>query len=753
VITLHDIIHLPVIEPWFGRIAERPGGLVVIAGLESDGLSGVLGILWRHMLQVPGAGGEPRRAYAIGARPRFVRAARSQRAQITYVRTAGPRAPTYAEALERATEQGAGLIALDELTAENLGHALQAASYGLAVVAPLETVLAGGQVIAFLADLGAPEPLLRHIGWVLTVQRLCAVCRECGEPWVPSPSDLEAVGLRPKEAGEERFYRNRGCSVCRSDETRPLITAFDVYRHDAERSAQADGLRRASDLSLRSYALGLARQGYVPLTEVRNLETGVLRRAQALLLRRQEDLSRSEADLRAKVAALEASQRTLQSSYEALISLQDVTQTLASSTDEDLSRRILHYARETLEADLVVLYLIEPDGYGRMAALAGWKAEAESCHLSPAEVSRWLARAAEADDPALDEGELPPGVRRPGDREGARAGLLLVLTARANPVGLLFVQSTVKRRFSIAERNLLQMFADQAAVAIQRRRLVAELQAKIAALEEAQAELIQKERLEHELELAREIQQSFLPTRFPTFPGLQVAARSVPARAVGGDFYDAFALPGGRVGIVIADVSDKGMPAALFMALTRSLVRAEAQREASPARVLASANRLLLDMSDSAMFVTAFYGVLRAERGELTYARAGHERPLHYRAAERACTPLPGEGIALGILGSAVPEEATVTLQPGDELVLFTDGVTEQLLASGEEFGHERLAQAVAAHAGLDLNAQCEVLFANVTASQAGPEPSDDRAILLVRLEQPAGQEHAKAARNQEGEV
>ena len=745
VITLHDLIHLPTLESWFGRIAQHPGGLVIIAGLESDGLSGILGILCRQMLGLPGKNRQPRRACAIGARPRFVRAPRSQEARLRYLRTVGPKAPTYAEALEQAAAEQADLIVLDELNAESLIPVLELAAGGATVLAPVSSLLVGGQVLGFLVDLGAPEALLGHIGWVVGVRRLQAACGQCGEVWAPSGAELEALGLKPEEVGAGPFFRNRGCSLCRTAKTRPLVTAFDVFRHDPKHGLLGEQLWRPSDLSLRDYALELARQGYIPLAEMRDLEAGPLRHAQAVLLRQQRELART------KVATLEASQRVLMSSYEALISLQDVAQTLASSTDEELARRILHYGSETLGADLAALYLIEPDGSGRMVAVAGWKVTRDSELVPAAEIARWLERAKQGQE--LAEGELPPGVGIPGDREGSRTGLLLVLAARGRPVGLLFAHSTTKRRFTIADKNLLQMFADQGAVSIQRRSLITELQAKIAALEQAQAELIKKERLEHELALAREIQESFLPIRFPDFPGLRLAARSMPARAVGGDFYDAFPLPEGRVGLVIADVSDKGMPAALFMALTRSLVRAEAQRESSPAQVLSSVNRLLLEMSSSAMFVTAFYGLLDPERGELVYARAGHERPIHYRAAERSCVPLPGEGIALGILRSAAPEQRSVILRPGDELVLFTDGVTDELLPGGEAFGHERLAQAIIAHADLDVEAQCEALFADLGAHQGSPEPFDDRAILLVRLEGPTGEGQDGATGNRKGET
>ena len=165
-------------------------------------------------------------------------------------------------------------------------------------------------------------------------------------------------------------------------------------------------------------------------------------------------------------------------------------------------------------------------------------------------------------------------------------------------------------------------------------------------LQEAQAALVEAERLECELELARKLQQSILPHELPELPGFSFAARSRSARQVGGDFYDAISLDKGRVGLIMADVSDKGMSAALYMALTRSLIYAEAKRNPSPREVLLTVNRLLLEMSQADMFVTVFYGVLDSVQGNLRYARAGHDRPLLFSRRTGACRFLADDGAA-----------------------------------------------------------------------------------------------------------
>jgi len=165
-------------------------------------------------------------------------------------------------------------------------------------------------------------------------------------------------------------------------------------------------------------------------------------------------------------------------------------------------------------------------------------------------------------------------------------------------------------------------------------------------LEAAQEGLAQKERLEGELELARDVQQAMLPHQFPDVPGYRFAAQYRPARQVGGDFYDVIDLGPDRFGLVVADVSDKGMPAAVYMALTRSLLVAEARRSNSPMAVLYHVNDLLLELGQARMFVTVFYGVVEIATGMLTYARAGHDRPLLLRAGK--AYELSGEGIFLG---------------------------------------------------------------------------------------------------------
>jgi sigma-B regulation protein RsbU (phosphoserine phosphatase) len=256
-------------------------------------------------------------------------------------------------------------------------------------------------------------------------------------------------------------------------------------------------------------------------------------------------------------------------------------------------------------------------------------------------------------------------------------------------------------------------------------------------LQEAQAALVEKERLEHELALARDLQHSILPHEFPTLAGFHFAARSQPARQVGGDFYDVILLSGGRVGLVMADVSDKGMPAALYMALTRSLIHAEAKRSPSPRRVLLNVHRLLMEMSQADMFVTAFYGVLNPAEGTLRYARAGQDPPLLFHASSGECRSLAAKGMLLGYLEPVKLEEAEAVLSPGDVLVLYSDGITDAItdaISQGSDFfGVERLRKTICRAGRLGAQALCHHVFQQVENFCRGAVQYDDMALLVVK--------------------
>ena len=473
---------------------------------------------------------------------------------------------------------------------------------------------------------GVSEQALPALKWIVASQRIPALCA-CA---TLRPVDALALAeLRRRFPGlpdlPAQMRQPVGCPACGGAGRSGEVFIFDVYK-PAERQ---------SLITYEEYALALATEGVITLDDVLSLEAAQLRQAHALREASEAAFREANAALQRKVAELETAHRVSTQRTEALLSLQRISEALLSdATPAELAGRLCRQAREVVGADRVILFAL--DGANALAlGEAGWGAERLPPPL-PGDLVCCLDGDAESRGRPAPFAGWPPGIApRTPDLEGAelRAGFRAPLIAQGETVGAIYVHSTVHAGFAPGQIALLQTFAAQAALALQRAALTAQLRAKVAALEAAQAELAVKARMARELELARQVQQSFLPTAFPHAPGYAFAAYNEPAREVGGDFYDVIDLGDGRIGLVIADVSDKGMAAALYMALSRSLIRAEAMREASPRAALANVNRSLLDLGEQGMFVTVFYGVLDPPSGELTYARAGHDRPALLRGA------------------------------------------------------------------------------------------------------------------------
>jgi phosphoserine phosphatase RsbU/P len=254
-----------------------------------------------------------------------------------------------------------------------------------------------------------------------------------------------------------------------------------------------------------------------------------------------------------------------------------------------------------------------------------------------------------------------------------------------------FSASTANRRLRGKRLEIITGISQQAALAIQNDTL--------------QHEMVEQERLEREMQLAREIQSAFLPQSVPDLPGWDLKVRWRTAREVGGDFYDYFELPGNRLGLVIADVADKGMPAALFMTLVRTLVRATVKEIDSPADVLERANDIIVPDAPGGMFVTIFYAVLDLDTGLLEFANAGHNLPLVLRGQDGPLEQLRRGGMALGVEAGNRLQGWKTRLEPGDQLILYTDGVTEAFSPQGEVFGELRLYQTIESAANRDVQA------------------------------------------------
>jgi serine phosphatase RsbU (regulator of sigma subunit)/anti-sigma regulatory factor (Ser/Thr protein kinase) len=303
--------------------------------------------------------------------------------------------------------------------------------------------------------------------------------------------------------------------------------------------------------------------------------------------------------------------------------------------------------------------------------------------------------------------------------------LVVPLVSQGELIGLLNLgPRRSEREYSGDDRKLLDTLAAHAAPALRVAQLV----------KQQEVEVRTRERLEQELRVAQLIQQQFLPKELPNLPGWQVAAYYQPARQVGGDFYDFIDLPDGKVGIVVGDVTDKGVPAALVMATTHSILRGEAPRLNSPGELLEKANNRLFPDIPSHMFVTCLYGVLEPQTGRFVYANAGHNLP-YVRSGDETLE-LRATGMPLGLMAGMKYEEKEAIVEPGQAILFHSDGLAEAHNPAREMFGFQKLKDEMAGRPG--GNALIDHLLGELRSHTGeGWEQEDD--ITLVTLERASG--------------
>ncbi|BBB46781.1 SpoIIE family protein phosphatase [Pelolinea submarina] len=251
--------------------------------------------------------------------------------------------------------------------------------------------------------------------------------------------------------------------------------------------------------------------------------------------------------------------------------------------------------------------------------------------------------------------------------------------------------------------------------------------------ESLKKEMVKQERVRREIQLAQEIQRTFLPEKLPQIPGWEISVRWRPALQVGGDFYDAIPIGEHQLGLVVADVSDKGLPAALTMTVARTLIHAAAQSSSSPAETLQHVNRMLMESSHEGLFVTVFYAVLDIETGELVYTNAGHNLPLLLRKHNSQVIWLEKGAMPLGVQPALALENKTLQIRPGDHLVMYTDGVTEARSPVDAIFGEGRLYGLLKTYVPQTDLSLIEMLDSKLLEFQANAQPSDDVTIYVIR--------------------
>ena len=291
------------------------------------------------------------------------------------------------------------------------------------------------------------------------------------------------------------------------------------------------------------------------------------------------------------------------------------------------------------------------------------------------------------------------------------------LKVEENIFGVMNISSLEPILYTAGDLKLATALATQAAVSIENARL--------------HAEELERERIVKELEIAKDIQQSLLPESIPEIEGAELAAMSIPAKEVGGDFYDFIPISDDKLGLVMADVSGKGVPAALFMALSRALMRANSLHDPKVAQAVIQTNHLILECTSSGLFVTLFYAMIDVKQRKIRYISAGHNPPFLFKNSSGEILMLEADGIALGAIDEIDLEEKEVSVEEGDVLVLYTDGVTESIDTQEEEFGEERLKQLIQEQHAQSADALMRTIEKRVMTF-AGEEPQFDDFTLMV---------------------
>ena len=436
-----------------------------------------------------------------------------------------------------------------------------------------------------------------------------------------------------------------------------------------------------------------------------------------------EPHSATVASLLSHLLAKEAEKRSLAAElldkYRELNLLYNLSEHLLSTPDpQTIAATTLSEAARLIEISAAWLLLLDEDS----AALNLIAATDDAFALSDCVGQEDLVATVLAKREAEIRNHVPAHELITGQQIKKVAMICAPLKTEQRILGVIILAGLPPAFYTAHDIKLLNTVALQAAPAIEMARLyqIAHIQG----------------RMERELQLAYDVQASLIPAELPSSAtaGWGFAGRWRPARELSGDYYDAIPEGDGSLGLVIGDVADKGMPSALFMVHTRSVVRAAVdQKSGSPAVAISRANRLVAQESTDGLFVTLWYGRLNTNSGELTYVNAGHNPPLYYQAASGSVSSLNRTGMPLGIAAGAAYEEGQIQLQHGDFVLLYTDGVTEAMDSNQEEFGLERLRAVVRSNydaSAEELATAIETAVDNFTGSAL---PFDDFTLLIAR--------------------
>jgi serine phosphatase RsbU (regulator of sigma subunit) len=412
-------------------------------------------------------------------------------------------------------------------------------------------------------------------------------------------------------------------------------------------------------------------------------------------------------------------------------------QLLSQASLDDLLNFLVEEVNKLMKADAVAVLLPGEGGKNLyFRAETGWRSDpVGNSHRVPNDERSGSGRVMQTQQPIImeDVSHIPQENRSDWTQidwlqtEGFQAAVIVPMMVEGRSIGVLVLDVRQARYFTEAEIHFLQLMANQAALAIEKARL--------------QQAAMRRLRMEEELALGRQIQLSMLPREWPQVAGWEFVAFYEAARQVSGDFYDFFPMPGdaGRWAVVVADVSDKGVPAALFMALSRTTIRNTVLRGWEPAQALVLANRFIQEDSESDMFLSILLGALDTANGRLTLANAGHVYPLWWQLSTQACHSLISSGSVLGVLSEVEIEEQQIEIAPGDVLIFYTDGVTEAINEHYEEYGLARLKAVVSQSAGqpqATARSITDAVLEDVHQFVADTAQYDDITLVVIRREE-----------------
>lgn len=398
--------------------------------------------------------------------------------------------------------------------------------------------------------------------------------------------------------------------------------------------------------------------------------------------------------------------------------LLEVSRTIARPLDlEEVIDAIFKTLRQVVDFDAAAIYLVNrKTGVLELVSELGYpQGSDEAFHLQVGQgIVGWVAKTGDA--------VIVPDVRRDPRYVAAlaetRSELAAPLVSDGKTIGVFNLESALDDAYHEGHLDIVRAFAAQAAVAIERALLT--------------RELLERRHFEKELAIAREIQLSFLPKSNPSIGGFDIAGTSRPHDQVGGDYYDFIRVSESRLGIAIADVSGKGIPAALLMAGFRMSLLAEIRNEFALRAVMRKVNSLVYESTDRHKFVTAFYGLLDFRNRVLTFSNAGHNPPILVRA-DGAIVNLVDGGVALGVLPEAHYEERPIAIRPGDLLVMYTDGVSEAPSPDKELFGARRIEESIQRHAAGSSQQILDGIVADTLAWTGERGPDDDLTLVVLK--------------------